>query len=129
MILHLLHVPWPDGPVKDLRAAWRAARGIAYTLPFDAFETHARDELTRILGAGGFDAERDITAITVNRWGHGYAYDMNSLFDDETAAQAEMRASRKPVGRIHFAGTDAAWTAYAHWAIDAAHRAAQEIIG
>ena len=129
MILHMLHVPWPDGPVRDLRSAWRAGRQIAYSLPFDEFEARARDELTRILGPGGFDAERDIKAITVNRWGHGYAYDMDSLFDEEVSAKREMRASRKPLGRIHFAGTDAAWMAYAHWAIDAAHRAVQEITG
>jgi spermidine dehydrogenase len=129
MVLHMLHVPWPEGPIKDLRSAWRAARQIAYTLPFDEFEARARDELTRILGAGGFDAARDIRAITVNRWGHGYAYDMDSLFDDEVIAEREMRVSRAPLGRIHFAGTDAAWMAYAHWAIDAAHRAVQEVAG
>jgi len=71
MILHLLHVPWPDGPVHDLRSSWRAARALAYALPFDTLEAKARDELTRILGPGGFDAGRDIAAITVNRWGHG----------------------------------------------------------
>ena len=27
-----------------------------------------------MLGPGGFDAGRDIAAITVNRWGHGYSY-------------------------------------------------------
>ncbi len=129
MILHMLHVPWPDGPVTDLRTAWRAARGIAYSLPFDEFETRARDELTRILGAGGFDAQRDIAAITVNRWGHGYSYDMNTLFDHPGPAGREMRASRAPLGRIHFAGTDAAWMAYAHWAIDSARRATLEILG
>ena len=129
MILHMLHVPWPQGPIKDLRSAWRAGRQIAYSLPFDEFEVRARDELSRILAAGGFDGERDIRAITVNRWGHGYAYDMDSLFDDEVSAEREMRASRMPLGRIHFAGTDAAWMAYAHWAIDAAHRAVQEITG
>jgi spermidine dehydrogenase len=128
MILHLLHVPWPDGPVKDLRSAWRAGRQIAYTLPFDEFESRARDELTRILGPGGFDAQRDVAAITVNRWGHGYAYDMDTLFDDEATSKRETALSRQPVGRIHFAGTDAAWMAYAHWAMDSAHRAAQEIL-
>jgi monoamine oxidase len=35
--------------------------------------------------------------------------------------------SAAPLGRIHFAGTDAAWMAYAHKAIDSAHRAAAEI--
>jgi spermidine dehydrogenase len=129
MILHLLHVPWPDGPVKDLRTAWRGARAIAYTLPFDEFEARARDELTRILGPGGFDADRDIAAITVNRWGHGYAYDMDTLFDDKVTAERETRVSRQPLGRIHFAGTDAAWMAYAHWAIDSAQRATHEIVG
>jgi spermidine dehydrogenase len=129
MILHMLHVPWPDGPIRDLRSAWRAGRQIALSLPFDEFESRARDELTRILGPGGFDPERDIKGITVNRWGHGYAYDMDSLFDDELAAEREMQLSRKPLGRIHFAGTDAAWMAYAHWAMDAAHNAVHEIVG
>jgi spermidine dehydrogenase len=129
MILHLLHVPWPDGPVKDLRTAWRAARAIAYSLPFDEFERRAHDELTRILGPGGFDADRDIAAITVNRWGHGYAYDTDTLFDDKVTAERETRLSRRPLGRIHFAGTDAAWMAYAHWAIDSAQHATQEILG
>ncbi len=129
MILHMLHCPYPDGPIRDLRSAWRAARALAYALPFDEFETRARDELTRILGPGGFDAQRDIAAITVNRWGHGYAYDMDTLFDDANKAAAETNLSHAPLGRIHFAGTDAAWMAYAHWAIDAAQRAAREITG
>jgi len=129
IILHLLHVPWPDGPVKDLRSAWRAGRALVYARRFDEFESHAHDELTRILGPGGFDADRDIAAITVNRWGHGYAYDPNSLYDDASAAEREIKASAAPVGRIHFAGTDAAWMAYAHKAIDSAQRAAAEITG
>ena len=33
-----------------------------------------RDELDRMLGPGGFSSARDIAAITVNRWSHGYAY-------------------------------------------------------
>jgi spermidine dehydrogenase len=129
MLLHMLHVPWPDGPVTDLRAALRQARLRAYNLPFDEFERRAHDELNRILGPGGFDAERDIAAITVNRWGHGYAYDMDPLYDRPlAAAYREMRDSHRPLGRIHFAGTDAAWSAYAHKAIDAAQRATHEIV-
>ncbi len=129
MIVHMLHCPYPDGPVKDLRSAWRAGRALIYAMPFDEFEARARDELTRILGPGGFDAGRDIAAITVNRWGHGYAYDMDTLFDDPAKAAQETRSSHAPLGHIHFAGTDAAWMAYAHRAIDAAHRAAHEITG
>lgn len=129
MILHMLHCPYPEGPIKDLRSAWRAGRAIAYALPFEVLEARARDELTRILGPGGFEAQRDIAAITANRWGHGYAYDMDTLFDDRAGSARETRTSRAPLGRIHFAGTDAAWMAYAHWAIDAAHQAVLEIAG
>jgi spermidine dehydrogenase len=128
MILHLVHVPWPDGPITDLRSAWRAARAQLYARRFEEFEAHARDELTRVFGPGGFDAGRDIAAITVNRWGHGYAYEPNPLFDPPQADRA-LKAGAAALGRIHFAGTDAAWIAYADRAIDTAHRAAREITG
>jgi spermidine dehydrogenase len=127
MILHLVHVSWPDGPVTDLRSAWRAGRALLYARTFADFESRARDELTRMLGPGGFDADRDIAAITVNRWGHGYSYEPISVFD--TAADRDTALSSARVGRIHFAGTDAAWVAYADRAIDTAHRVAGEIAG
>jgi spermidine dehydrogenase len=86
------------------------------------------DELGRALGAGGFDAERDISAITVNRWGHGYAYDLDKL-SDPTRNEEFAAASRARLGRISVAGSDAAWTAYAHAAIDEAYRASREVLG
>ena len=49
--------------------------------PSTTFERKIRDQLGRTLGAGGFDSARDIRAITVNRWPHGYAYQYNSLWD------------------------------------------------
>jgi spermidine dehydrogenase len=128
MILHLVHVPWPDGPITDLGATWRAARAQLYARRFEEFENHARDELARLFGPGGFDAERDIAAITVNRWGHGYAREPNPLFDPAPLERAS-RISAVALGRIHFAGTDAAWEAYADRAMDSAHRAVGEIAG
>ena len=50
---------------------------------FETFERQIRDQLGRTLGPGGFDPARDITAITVNRWPHGYAYEYNPLFDPD----------------------------------------------
>jgi hypothetical protein len=61
------------------------------------------------------------------RWGHGYAYEPDSLFDP--LVDRDIGASRAQLGRIHFAGTDAAWMAYADRAIDTAHRVAGEIAG
>jgi spermidine dehydrogenase len=126
MVVHMVHVPWPDGPIADLRTAWRAGRAQLYARTFDEFESHIRSELGRVFGGAGFEAERDIAAITVNRWGHGYAYSPNPLFD---AAESErtVALSAAPLGHLHFAGTDAAWEAYADRAIDSARRAVNEI--
>ena len=128
MILHLVHVPWVEGTVTDLRAQNRLDRQQLYARTFAEFEAHAREELTRVLGPGGFDADRDIAAITVNRWGHGYAYEPLPLFDPPSAEGA-VAISASPLGRIYFAGTDAVWEAYADRAIDSAHRAASQIAG
>jgi len=73
MVLHLVHAPVSRAPGTDLRTRLRGARAMLYTLSFEDFERHGRDELTRMLGPVGFDADRDIAAITVNRWGHGYS--------------------------------------------------------
>jgi spermidine dehydrogenase len=126
ILLHLVHVPTVPFRGLDQRAAWRAARTQLYAMSFDDFEGHVRDELTRMLGPGGFVAERDIAAITVNRWGHGYAYGTNSLFDKDSDPPVNVVA-RKRVGRLAIAGSDAAWSAYAHAAIDEAHRAVAEL--
>ncbi len=80
-----------------------------------------------MLGAGGFSSARDIAAITVNRWPHGYGYVQNSLFDaDDYVHTVEL--ARRPFGRIAIANSDAAGDAYAHLAIDQAERAVREVL-
>jgi spermidine dehydrogenase len=63
----------------------------------------------------------------VNRWGHAYAYGFNSLYDEDEEFGQQLLARRR-IGRIGVAGTDAARSAYAHAAIDQAHRAVQEAL-
>jgi spermidine dehydrogenase len=97
--------------------------------PFEIFERKIRDQLLRVLGPGGFDPARDIDAITVNRWPHGYAYEYNPLFDpDWPAGESPCELGRKPFGRITIANADAAAAAYTDQAIDQAYRAVQELI-
>jgi len=45
----------------------------------NGFERNIRDQLGRTLQDGGFDPARDITAITVNRWPHGYSPEYNTF--------------------------------------------------
>jgi len=96
--------------------------------PFETFERNVRDQLARCLGAGGFDPARDIEAITVNRWPHGYGYEYNPLFDPQWApGQAPHEIGRKPNGRITIANSDSGATAYTDVAIDQAFRAVSEL--
>jgi hypothetical protein len=75
------------------------------------------------------DPARDIEAITVNRWPHGYSYEYLSLFDPEwPKGQAPHEIGRQPFGNIHIANSDAAVFAYTNEAIDQWWRAVKEIV-
>jgi spermidine dehydrogenase len=81
-----------------------------------------------MLGGGGFDPARDIQAITVNRWAHGYAYSYNSLFDPDWPEGEEPHViGRRRVGRIAIANADAGAVALSNVAIDQAWRAVREL--
>jgi spermidine dehydrogenase len=115
----------PGLPERDQH---RAGRGDLLSAPFETFERSIRDQFARVLGDGGFDPARDITAITVNRWPHGYAYEYNYLFDPEwPAGESPCEIARKPFGRIAIANSDAGAAAYTDGAMDQAWRAVQEL--
>jgi spermidine dehydrogenase len=82
-----------------------------------------------MLGPGGFASSRDIAAITVNRWSHGYSYVASSLFDPDDYETSVLAVARRKVGRVAIANTDAGGDAYAHLAIDQAARAVRELAG
>ncbi len=125
-LLHLEHVPCKAG--LSARDQQRAGRMELYTTPFATYERHIREQLAAILGPGGFDPARDIQAITVNRWPHGYAYEYNSLFDpDWPEDQQPCVIGRQPSGRISIANSDAEAFAYTNAAIDQAYRAVKEV--
>ena len=118
----------PCRPGLSARDQHRAGRAELLATPFETFERNLRDQMGRILGAGGFDPAHDITAITVNRWSHGYAYEYNSLWDGPWAdGEQPCQVARRPFGRITIANSDAGAFAYTNSAIDQAWRAVQEL--
>jgi spermidine dehydrogenase len=126
--LHLVHVPGEPNQGLDARDQFRIGRHKLLDMTFGDFEERIRDDLDRMLGSGGFVSGRDIAAITVNRWTHGYAYDKNSLFDDDAEFAATAELARRKAGRAAIANSDSLWSAYAHSAIDAADRAVRELL-
>jgi spermidine dehydrogenase len=119
----------PCKPGLPSRDQHRAGHMDLYTTTFETFERNIRDQFARALGSGGFDPARDIDAITVNRWPHGYAYEYNPLWDADWApGQAPCEIGRKVFHRVTIANSDAAAAAYTDQAIDQAYRAVSELV-
>lgn len=126
--IHMVHVPGEPGQGLEARDQFRIGRQKLLDMTFEQLEGHVRGDLDRMLGPGGFSSQRDIAAITVNRWSHGYAYGQNSLFDKDDAFAANAALARRKAGHVAIANSDSEWSAYAHSAIDAAHRAVGELL-
>jgi spermidine dehydrogenase len=127
--IHMLHTPTSPNQGLTMREQFRAGRARLYTMSFADFEREIRDELGRMLGPAGFEFDRDIAAITVNRWPHGYAYTPTPLYDDPVKQAHIAKLARQRIGRIAIANSDSGWDAYTHVAIDQAHRAVMELVG
>ena len=128
IVIHLEHVPGAPNSGLDARAQFHIGQAKLFAMTFADFEVRIRDQLDRMLGRGGFASERDIVAITVNRWPHGYGYVENSLFDGDDYEDRVLKLARQPFGRVTIANSDAGGDAYAHLAINEAARAVQELL-
>ena len=131
IVVHLERTPCAPG--LPIREQHRRGRAELLATPFEQIERSVRGQLQRVLGAGGFVAGRDIVAMTVNRWPHGYAYSYNSLFDplDWVFTSSEERPNviaRRPCGLISIANSDAAASSHTDAAILEGYRAATEAL-
>jgi spermidine dehydrogenase len=129
--LHLTKVP--TAPGKPRQEQHRLGRAELLATSFETFEREIRDQLGRCLGPGGFDPARDIVAITVNRWPHGYAYTYNSLYEpmEWVYTNSENRPNviaRQPYGLISIANSDAGASPHTDTAIWEAWRAVGDIL-
>jgi spermidine dehydrogenase len=127
-VLHLVRTPCKPG--LDCKEQFKAGRYELFSTPFSTFEQKIYDQLGRMLATSGFDPKRDIQAITVNRWPHGYAYEYNPLFEPlgRPASERPCVIGRQPFGRITIANSDSDGHAYTNIAIDQGYRAVQDLI-
>ena len=127
-VIHGTYVPLDPDKGLNAREQCIAGRIRLYEMSFDDFEKNIVSQLSGALRDGGFDAERDIAAITVNRWPHGYAYEYLDYSDpvEFNPNNGPHIAGRAQIGRISIANSDASASAYLTGAIDAADRAVNE---
>jgi spermidine dehydrogenase len=131
IVLHMTR--YPMSPGKPRKEQHRIGRADLLSTTFETFERKIRDQLARTLGGGGFDPARDIIAIAVNRWPHGYSYTYNPLYDPlewvyTTTDDRPCVKGRQPFGLITIANSDAAASPHTDAAMLEAHRAVQEVL-
>src|SRR5262249_57827183 len=79
------------------------------SVPYAEYEKRIRQQFTDMFASAGFDADKDIAGIILNRWGHAYLSPQPGFFfgkDGKPAPREILR--RAPFGRIAFANTDLA---------------------
>jgi len=130
MVVFMMHSPMTITASDEQgsgRDQLRMGRRKINSTPFARYEQQIRDQLQSMLGKHGFDHERDIRAITVNRIPHGYSYPYLALDDPEwEEGQAPHEIGRAKFGRISIANTDSEAIALMDSAFDAAWRAVEE---
>jgi spermidine dehydrogenase len=132
IVLHMERFPSTMVGEGSKRDRLRAGRHELLATPYDEIERHILAQLSEALGPGGFDAGRDIAAITVNRWAHGYAYEYDPITDETYEDWDDPRyphvRARQPFGRIAIANSDAGASALLESAVAEAHRAVHELV-
>ncbi len=129
ILLHMVHVPTQPGlPARD---QYRAGRAQLLKYSFADYERELRRQLGAMLEGHDFLFDRDVAAITVNRWPHGYAYEYMDLWDppDWGPHKGPHIKARKTLGRIAIGNSDSSAYAYVNGAIDAAHRSVESLLG
>ena len=129
MLVHLSKTWAGEGDTE--KEQHRNGRADMLATTFEDFERHIREEMSRSLATTSFDVARDILAIAVNRWPHGYAYMYNPLFEPlewslMDADDKPNKIARRSFGRISIANSDAAATPHTDAAIDEGYRAVGE---
>ncbi|QIB64577.1 NAD(P)-binding protein [Kineobactrum salinum] len=104
-----------------------AARMKMFGLRYVDIEQQIRRQFTSMFAAGGFDADRDIAGITVNRQGHAYVVTQPGFFFGRDGAPAPSDVVRQPHGRIAFAHAELLGAQMWEGAVQEGERAAAQV--
>jgi spermidine dehydrogenase len=97
--------------------------------PFAEYETKIRDQFADMFSPFGFDAQRDIAGLILNRWGHAYLSPQPGFFFGQEGKPAPRETIRRaPFGRIAFANTDLAGAMDHRYSILEAKRAVEQVL-
>jgi spermidine dehydrogenase len=116
-------------PGLSTEAQGHRGRGEMLGTSFADYERRIREQLTAMFAGSGFDAQRDIAGIILNRWGHAYLSPQPGFFFGTGSNPAPRETLRSaPFGRIAFANTDLAGAMDHRYSILEAQRAVGQLL-
>lgn len=116
-------------PGLSLKEQGNRGRAELLSTSFREYERKIREQLTEMFSRTGFDPQRHIAGIVLNRWGHAYVSPQPGFFfgkDGKPAPREILRAA--PFGRIAFANTELSGAPDHRTAIAEAHRAVSQLL-
>lgn len=116
-------------PGDSTEAQGHRGRGEMLTTSFREYERRIRQQFADMFSSAGFDAQRDIAGIVLNRWGHAYLNPQPGFFfgrNGQPAPRDVLRAA--PFRRIAFANTDLAGAMDHRYSILEAYRAVGQLL-
>jgi spermidine dehydrogenase len=90
---------YPGYPIEQQGALGRAELlGKSYR----DYEREIVDQMTKMFASAGFNADRDIAGIVLNRWGHAYISPQPGFHFGLNGNEAPKEIVRRGFGRIQF---------------------------
>lgn len=117
--------PHPSQPT-DIQG--HMGRAELISTPFRDYERQIRQQFSDMFTHAGFDANRDIAGIILNRWGHAYLSPAPGFFFGKDGKPAPADVLRAGFGRIAFANTDISGVADHRSSILEANRAVGQLL-
>jgi spermidine dehydrogenase len=117
--------PKPGLPAKEQAAA---IRWELLSKSYAEIETAVREQLTEMFGSLGFDADRDIAGITLNRWGHSYIVSTPGFFYGTDGKPAPQEIISRRFGRIAFGHSENNGIQEWFGAVEHGERAARQVL-
>ncbi|MCB2013329.1 MAG: NAD(P)-binding protein [Sphingobium sp.] len=93
-------------PDADLVAQGPIARQQMFDTDYDTYVAQIREQMTKMFADSGFNADRDIAGIVLNRWGHAYMAPPPGWFFGKDGKPAPQEVVRKGFGRVVYAHSE-----------------------
>jgi spermidine dehydrogenase len=115
-------------PGLDPKAQVAMGRAELLSTSYKQYESKILKQMLRLFGSSGFDPERDVAGLILNRWGHAYSVPYPGFYGG-ASGQGPGDVLRTNVGRISFAHSELAGLQHYGPAADEGRRAYQQVAG